>query len=276
MHLMDIHKPKPIHGWREFFKEYAIIVIGVATALAAEQAVEWWHWKSQVAEARSLIASELARNVRQSIIRLRIEACGERRLDELGAILDNASRTGALPPVGDIGSPPRSIWYSGTWESVVASQAAVHFPRQELAALNTIYKFIQKADESSAGERMYWDSLYAMVGPGRRLDPASDARLRDALSHARASNREMTVMGTNITREVKALNLPFSPNDLNVIAAGEHLPLVKPRNEFSFTGYVCAPIEKAPAVYGQAMWTFVPYRNDASLKAVPNFGQKAY
>ncbi|MDB5442210.1 MAG: hypothetical protein JWP73_586, partial [Phenylobacterium sp.] len=33
---MDIHKPKPWHGLREFLKEYAIIVVGVLTALAAE------------------------------------------------------------------------------------------------------------------------------------------------------------------------------------------------------------------------------------------------
>jgi len=30
---MDIHKPKPWHGLREFLKEYLIIVIGVLTAL---------------------------------------------------------------------------------------------------------------------------------------------------------------------------------------------------------------------------------------------------
>ena len=272
---MEIHKPKPVHSWREFLKEYAIIVLGVATALAAEQAVEWWHWKNQVTEARALIASELTRSVRQSIIRLRIETCGERRLDELGAILDNASKTGALPPLGDIGAPPRSVWYYGVWESVVASQAAVHFPHEQLAALGNTYKFVQKADETSSAERSHWDSLYAMVGPGRRLDAASEARLRDALSHARASNRDMSVLATNIIREVKALNLPFSSKDLDSIAAGRHLPLVKSRNEFSFTGYVCAPIEPAPAVYGQATWKFVPYGNADELKALPNFGEGA-
>ena len=40
---MDIHKPKPWHGAREFLKEYAIIVVGVLTALAGEQAVEGVH-----------------------------------------------------------------------------------------------------------------------------------------------------------------------------------------------------------------------------------------
>jgi hypothetical protein len=272
---MDIHKPKPIHNWREFLKEYAIIVIGVLTALAAEQAVEWWHWKSQVAEARGLISSELARNVRQSIIRLRIEKCGERRLDELGAILDSASKSGALPPVGDIGAPPRSAWYSGAWESAVASEIAVHFPRQELAALNTIYKFIQNAGEYSIGEKTQWNALYALVGPGRRLDPASEAMLREAMSQARASNRDMALIGANIIRDVKRLNLPLSSSDLNDIARGDREPLVKSRNEFSFTGYVCAPIEEAPAVYGQAPGTFVAYQADERVRTLSKFGEGA-
>jgi len=42
---MDLHKPKPWHGLREFLKEYVIIVVGVLTALGGEQAVEWLHWK---------------------------------------------------------------------------------------------------------------------------------------------------------------------------------------------------------------------------------------
>jgi hypothetical protein len=42
---LDIHKPKPWHGLREFLKEYVIIVVGVLTALAFEQGVEWLHWR---------------------------------------------------------------------------------------------------------------------------------------------------------------------------------------------------------------------------------------
>ncbi|THD51712.1 hypothetical protein [Phenylobacterium sp.] len=37
---MDIHKPKPWHSFREFLKEYGIIVLGVLTAIAFEQTVE--------------------------------------------------------------------------------------------------------------------------------------------------------------------------------------------------------------------------------------------
>jgi hypothetical protein len=42
---MDIHKPKPWHGLREFLKEYVIIAVGVMTALGAEAVVENLHWR---------------------------------------------------------------------------------------------------------------------------------------------------------------------------------------------------------------------------------------
>ena len=48
---MEIHKPKPIRNWREFLKEYAIIVLGVATALAGEQAAQALHDRSRATEA---------------------------------------------------------------------------------------------------------------------------------------------------------------------------------------------------------------------------------
>ncbi len=39
---MDIHKPRPWCGWREFANEVAVIVPGVPIALGAEPAVEEW------------------------------------------------------------------------------------------------------------------------------------------------------------------------------------------------------------------------------------------
>jgi hypothetical protein len=56
---MDIHKPKPWHGWREFGKELTTIVLGVLIALVAEQAVEWLHHRTEVAEARHALDAEV-------------------------------------------------------------------------------------------------------------------------------------------------------------------------------------------------------------------------
>src|SRR5258705_11348027 len=56
---MEIHKPKPIHTWRELLTEIGVIVIGVAIALAGEQTVEALHWHYRVNDAMEAIRLEL-------------------------------------------------------------------------------------------------------------------------------------------------------------------------------------------------------------------------
>jgi len=60
---MEIHKPKPFHTLREFLKEYAIIVLGVATALAAEQTVEYLHHRSELRAVRIDLEEEKKLNI---------------------------------------------------------------------------------------------------------------------------------------------------------------------------------------------------------------------
>ncbi|HEY8004225.1 MAG TPA: hypothetical protein VIE16_08355, partial [Phenylobacterium sp.] len=56
---MDIHKPKPWRGLREFLKEIGTIVIGVLIALGAEAVVENLHERRLSDEAREAIRDEL-------------------------------------------------------------------------------------------------------------------------------------------------------------------------------------------------------------------------
>jgi len=261
---MDIHKPKPVRNWREFLTEIGTIVIGVLIALAAEQAVEALHWRAQVAEAREVIATELAGNLRNSIFRMRTERCTERRLDMLAQILDTAAHSGALPPVGDIGLPSLFQWTSGAWDGVVASQTATHFPRQQLAELATIYGFVHKADSFNLAEANIWAELHTMVGPGRRLDPPDEARLRAALSLARYDNRTLTILGLRIVQRMEKQDMPFSKDDLDLIAAGKHRVLTA--NRYS----ICLPVGAVPAAYGQAPLTDLSEIDDG-LKRLPDF-----
>lgn len=55
---MDIHKVKPVHGWREFFGEIGIIVLGVLIALLAEGVVQKLHWREQIAAGREALKGD--------------------------------------------------------------------------------------------------------------------------------------------------------------------------------------------------------------------------
>ncbi|THD51713.1 hypothetical protein, partial [Phenylobacterium sp.] len=83
---MDIHKPKPWHGRREFLKEVATIVLGVLIAIAAEQLVEQLHWVHAVHDEREALSSELKGNLEAVVFRRAQEVCIDRRLNELGGM----------------------------------------------------------------------------------------------------------------------------------------------------------------------------------------------
>src|SRR3954468_15162722 len=84
---MDVHKPKPWHGVREFLKEYAIIVVGVLTALAAESGVEWLHWRHVAGEAEAHLAAGVGPNLVNAVEWLAIEPCFEGRIADLATKL---------------------------------------------------------------------------------------------------------------------------------------------------------------------------------------------
>jgi len=257
---VEIHKPKPWRGW---LKEYAVIVIGVLTALAAQQAADWLRWRDEVAQAKAVIATELVSNLTGAIDRVRTKACAERRLAELGQILDTASKTGALPPVGDIGLPPRTLLPRGAWDSVVASQTATHFPRLQLASMAANYKIIERIEQFSFPEFAAWHSLYAMVGPGRRLDPASEADLRQALSQALAYSRGASSLSMQLITRVRDQHLPVAHDDLEGTATAEK----QDPNRFE----ICQPLGAAPSSYGHAYTSPTILAVEAFADKLPNF-----
>ena len=265
---MEIHKPKPWHNLREFAKEYVIIVLGVATALGAEQTLEYFHWRDQVAEAREVIATELTTNMVGAVLRVRGQACTERRLDELAVVLDAAAKTGSLPPLGDIGSPWRQTWPQGVWESVVASQAASHFPRQELANMASTYKLVQRLEEYSARDVEAWNALYSMVGPGRRLAPATLDRLREALSQVRTTGNILYSQSIQLIEGATKLPPALDRENQDRLASAQSRPLSDI--------FVCRPIGAPAAAYGQGYINPVmrtPGRMDAAMKSLRDFSQ---
>ena len=240
---MEIHKPKPVHSWREFLKEYAIIVLGVATALAAEQAVEWLHWRAVVADAQTVVTRELAENLAQAVYRVRNVDCTEKRLDALAVILDKAAESGRLPPVGIFGTVSSDIWPNAAWNTVMTSQAASHFAPERIAMLSRVYRLVDAAQEARRGELEAWMDIYPIAGPGRKLDPASEAALRAALSRVRSYDRVIASASLRLTQQISELELSFAVDSLRLIQSAQH-------QDFLECG---APGGNIPPHYGQGI-----------------------
>src|SRR5215831_9453315 len=91
--VMDGHKAGAVAIWREFLKEYAIIVIGVLTALLAEQAVQSFAWRQKVNAAIDDMRQELGvANGPQAYARLAMHACFASRLESVRRAVEQGNR----------------------------------------------------------------------------------------------------------------------------------------------------------------------------------------
>jgi hypothetical protein len=182
---MEIHKPKPWHGWREFLKELGTIVLGVLIALGAEQAVEWLHWRHQVEVASEAIAFDLKRTVGGAAAQDAHTVCTVERLREMDAVIDQAQRTGRLPPFGWSFLPPSASWTFESWSALTSGQILSHFPNREQIILSGLAGELERMRQTRREESEDWSTLQMLSGPGRPIGDAELAQARMALIHAR-------------------------------------------------------------------------------------------
>jgi len=235
---LDIHKVKPVHNLREFLSEIVVIVIGVAIALTGEQAVEWLHWRSQVAEAETVLGYELTETVGQGDERLVVSACVDRRLDLLSLIIEQAGASSRLPASGDIGAPPVRTWTRGVWESSLSAQTVAHMSVERRGAYAVTYGFEEILAQTNPRELDVWTQLYVLVGPGRPIGQDELARLRTLVSQARTINEVMVVNAVRVQQVADAFHFHI---DRVFRKSFDHPAANYP---------ICSPLGPVPAQYG--------------------------
>jgi hypothetical protein len=182
---MEVHKSKPIHGWREFAKEVGIIVLGVLIALGAEQTVEMLRWRGAVGSGRETLHKEIAFDNGYFRDRLAIAPCMDRRLAALTALVADAAA--GKPPNGPDGPRPMipgRLTLVSAWNAEQASQTLTHFPRDELTKLGSYYDLLQSVRGWIEQENDAWASLGALGYKGP-IGPQDVALLRRDLQRAR-------------------------------------------------------------------------------------------
>ncbi len=206
---MDIHTPKPWHGAREFLKEYVIIVVGVLTALGAEQLVSALDWQAKLREARQGLSEELAEDLGKAEVRIRVAPCIDQRLDALAVIVDQAVRTGKLPALPTPAGPPYNSWATGVWQSALSAQTVSHMPADELRTYTRVYQVIARIEASGPQEETVWTTLFGLAGPGRAFDAADAQTYRGAIGQARTLNGLSAGFGVRAHQLVDAHHLPY-------------------------------------------------------------------
>ena len=196
---MDIHKPKPVHGWREFVGEVGIIVLGVLIALGAEQSVEALHWRHEAVVERAVLRQEVADNLSAVQDRILLEPCVQKRLLELGQVLARASRNEPLGLTGPAGLPLPVSGAKGGWNIAVAGQGLSHMPNEEQLGFSNAFSNYENWDAMRREEREAWVRLAVLDSPAG-LTAADWAALKQAYAQARAADARIRDVGPFIFR----------------------------------------------------------------------------
>ena len=200
---MEVHLPKPLHGWREFLKEVGIIVLGVLIALGAEQLALMLHEQRASIDARKSVRSEIGANLHLLMGRVDIQPCIDRRLSEIGALLSR-SGDGALKPQPTWISRP-TFWSLplGNWQAATsAGRAALlsHDDQIKLGSYFAAFDFLVREQER---EQIAWAHLRALESWRGELGPTARFGFVQALQDARYSNYRIRSVITILLEDVR-------------------------------------------------------------------------
>ena len=141
-----IHVPKPLHGWKAFFYEIAVIVLGVLIALALEAGVEWLHWQHKVAEGEERLKDELLWTGAYMAEQVAVAPCIEAQLNQLEARLTASKQINDPAPLIHSGGiittlrVPSRTWPSQTWEALQQDGTSNHMLGDVQATLGRVYQ----------------------------------------------------------------------------------------------------------------------------------------
>ncbi|HWE45384.1 MAG TPA: hypothetical protein VG407_05090 [Caulobacteraceae bacterium] len=182
---MDIHKPKPFHGWREFLAEITVIVTGIVIALGLDQGVEQIHNRVVAREAKQEILQEIAQNRGFMQSRQESQACVSRRLDEIAALLDKAGTGEVTPRPNWIGQP--SAWIMGVqrWQAATSAGRTSLLGPEDQFNLANFYAVAADFSASEDREQAAWAQLRALETWRGPLGDAGRVHFATALQQAR-------------------------------------------------------------------------------------------
>lgn len=205
---MKVHPPRSIDSWREFLIEIAIIVIGVALALAAEEALSDYHTGKEVAVVQESLNDELADSQYAALERIKHADCQAQIVERL----DSLAHGPGGGPIGDIPAAPVRLWGSAAWDAAIASGIVEEMEHDERHAYAVLFSVVRTMKEWNNRERELWAIVrsYARTPPA---NPEARHRFAEAVSQLRSLTSIMALAARQFVDTARPLKLELSPAD---------------------------------------------------------------
>jgi hypothetical protein len=194
----------------------------VLIALGAEQAAVSLRDHNAAAEARGAVYTEIRNNLSYMQGRMVTQACVERRLDEIGAVLVKAGEGPLAPRPSWIGQPSSWLIAAQRWQAATGSGRVRLLDGLEQGRLAGVYSPLSRFADAQEGEQAAWAQLRGLETWTGPLGAAGRIHFLSALQQARYE-----VWNTRVAMEIafrRARALGITKEEPETTEAGYQLP----------------------------------------------------
>jgi hypothetical protein len=205
---MEIHKPRPIHSWRELATEVAVVVVGIIIALTGEQLLQGFEWREKTSRAEEQIRVEMADDDGPEIYqRLALGDCIANGLDQIRASIDRGDGRSAV--IGAIAGVdiPRHTYESHAYNAAAASGVLARLSPERQNLWNFLYSPMPVLDRIA--EREFFDdaALHAIRDSGGPLGEAEQLRVLEAVENLKRDNRDILSQAAQAKEGLKMMDV---------------------------------------------------------------------
>ena len=213
----------PSMGWRAFWSEILIVVLGVVIALAANEVVQDWTWRNKVEDAEARLQVDSNAVFKWSAEQFSVQPCIIEQLDGLARRVMDAGATLAPAPVFSeqtttpfpltyVVRIPTRPWRFAVWEALLADGTAPHFDSTK----QLYYNGIQSQAAAQREFRLESDRLRGRVSALAypvALDPVVRREFLVDLESLRHQTRSAAIVAMQLMRTIDTNGSAPTPED---------------------------------------------------------------
>jgi hypothetical protein len=183
----------PSMGWRAFWSEIIIVVLGVVIALAANEAVEQWNWRNKVADGEARLREDTANVFEWSAERYATGPCIDAQLAALiSRVMDSGERLDPAPIHTSLNmrrvlTAPQRPFRFPVWDALVADGTASRMSPQRHALYGRLSDSMARMRLRNEDYMRLRGRMLVLAHP-IELDAQTKIRLLTDLEELRAMN----------------------------------------------------------------------------------------
>ena len=198
-----LHVPKPIHGWKQFFNEVAVIAVGIAIALGGEEIVTAWNDERHARKSLEAIKDEVEINLGRMQARIATADCIDDRLDEVAAYIEHPE--GKKRPSW-VGRPQVWAMQNSAVGAARSYGSLTTLPREEQMTISTLYSTMDQFADIEKDEQWAWAEMRSIT-EDRDISDSDKASLRQAIQRARYAAWLLRTTAEQAIQEAKPLGI---------------------------------------------------------------------